>query len=86
MSYIDDETISMSARSKGMIDVSRIMRLFGGGGNEFSAAAKIKGKTLPEIKTLLVNSLKPGAFIKNFDLVPTDSQQMKLTMKNRTTL
>ncbi len=86
MAYIDDETISMSARSKGMIDVSRIMRLFGGGGNEFSAAAKIKGKTLPEIKTLLVNSLKPGAFIKNFDLVPTDSQQMKLTMKNRTTL
>ena len=86
MAYIDDDTISMSARSKGMIDVSRIMRLFGGGGNEFSAAAKIKGKTLPEIKTLLVNSLKPGAFIKNFDLVPTDSQQMKLTMKNRTTL
>lgn len=86
MAYIDDETISMSARSKGMIDVSRIMRLFGGGGNEFSAAAKIKGKTLHEIKTLLVNSLKPGAFIKNFDLVPTDSQQMKLTMKNRTTL
>lgn len=86
MAYIDDETISMSARSKGMIDVSKIMRLFGGGGNEFSAAAKIKGKTLPEIKTLLVNSLKPGAFIKNFDLVPTDSQQMKLTMKNRTTL
>lgn len=86
MAYIDDETISMSARSKGMIDVSRIMRLFGGGGNEFSAAAKIKGKTLPEIKTLLVNSLKPGAFIKNFDLVPTNSQQMKLTMKNRTTL
>lgn len=85
MAYIDDETISMSARSKGLIDVSKIMRLFGGGGNEYSAAAKIKGKTLPEIKSYLVSILLPGAFIENVDISFINKQSMKLTIKNRAT-
>ena len=86
MAYIDDETISMSARSKGLIDVSKIMKLFGGGGNEYSAAAKIKGKTLPEIKAYLVSSLLPGAFIEDIDLSFNDNKPMKLTMKNKATI
>lgn len=81
MAYIDDETISMSARSKGIIDVSKIMKLFGGGGNEYSAAVKIKGMTLPQIKTLLVSSLIPGAYIEYADL--SLNNQMKLTMKKK---
>lgn len=85
MAYIDDETISMSARSKGLIDVSKIMRLFGGGGNEYSAAAKINGKTLPEIKSYLVSILLPGAFIENVDISFINKQSMKLTIKNRAT-
>lgn len=81
MAYIDDETISMSARSKGIIDVSKIMKLFGGGGNEYSAATKIKGMTLPEVKSLLINSLLPGAYIEYADL--SLNNQMKLTMKKK---
>lgn len=86
MAYIDDETISMSARSKGLIDVSKIMRLFGGGGNEFSAAAKIKGRTLPEIKSLLESSLIPGAYIDNIDISYNSPSQMKLIMRNKATM
>ena len=58
---IDEETISISARSKGIIDVSRIMSLFGGGGNIHSAAAKVKGMTLEQVKEKL-----------NYILIPTN--------------
>lgn len=81
MAYIDDETISLSARSKGLIDVSKIMRLFGGGGNEYSAASKIKGMTLQEVKSKLISSLTPGAFIEEVKLTPEESSQMKLIKK-----
>jgi c-di-AMP phosphodiesterase-like protein len=53
LAYIDEETISISARSKGIIDVSKIMMLFGGGGNTHSAAARVKGMSLNEIKEKL---------------------------------
>jgi len=53
IAYIDKDTISISARSKGIIDVSQIMKTFGGGGNEHSAAARVKGKTIEEIKRIL---------------------------------
>lgn len=81
MAYIDDITISVSARSKGLIDVSKIMRLFGGGGNEYSAAAKIRGKSLQEVKSLLISSLMPGAYIENANISFVDENPMKLTMK-----
>lgn len=81
MAYIDDITISVSARSKGLIDVSKIMRLFGGGGNEYSAATKIRGKSLQEVKSLLISSLMPGAYIENANISFVDENPMKLTMK-----
>ena len=81
MAYIDDITISVSARSKGLIDVSKIMRLFGGGGNEYSAAAKISGKSLQEVKKLLISSLMPGAYIEEANISFVDENPMKLTMK-----
>ncbi len=72
---IDEETISISARSKGIIDVSKIMALFGGGGNVHSAAARVKGMSLSEVKDRL-----------NYILIPTniltEESQMKLTLKN----
>ena len=81
MAYIDDITISVSARSKGLIDVSKIMRLFGGGGNEYSAAAKIRGKSLQEVKSLLISSLMPGAYIEYANISFVEEKPMKLTMK-----
>lgn len=81
MAYIDDITISVSARSKGLIDVSKIMRLFGGGGNEYSAATKIRGKSLQKVKSLLISSLMPGAYIEDANISFVEEKPMKLTMK-----
>ena len=61
---IDEDTISISARGKGSIDVSKIMRLFGGGGNEYSAAARVKGKSISEIKEELNEILNPSNYLK----------------------
>ena len=65
IAYIDDETISISARSKGIIDVSKIMALFGGGGNVHSAAARVKGMTLSQVKEKLNYILIPTNIIGN---------------------
>lgn len=63
LGYIDDDTISISARSKGRVDVSSIMRLFGGGGNVFSAAAKVKGKTLKDVASALNSLLVSSTYL-----------------------
>ena len=59
IAYIDEETISISARSKGIIDVSKIMAVFGGGGNEHSAAARIKDMSIEEVKSKLNSMIIP---------------------------
>ena len=61
--YIDEETVSISARSKGIIDVSKIMKLFGGGGNEHSAAARVKGMNIENIKKVLNEILVPASYL-----------------------
>ena len=72
---IDPETISISARSKGLIDVAKIMKLFGGNGGVCSAGARVKGMTLEEVKKRL-----------NMILIPTsllpDAQPEEQTEKN----
>lgn len=81
LAYIDEDTISISARSKGLIDVSKIMRLFGGGGNEHSAAAKVKGKTLADVKLMLSSVLVPGAFVDNYSLDIGQTVESEGTLK-----
>ena len=76
---IDEETISISARSKGIIDVSKIMKLFGGGGGEHSAAAKVKGMTVEEIKAKLNNILIPPNYLEEEKNV---SNELKLKPGN----
>ena len=68
IAHIDEETISISARSKGIIDVSKIMKLFGGGGNEHSAAARIKGSTIEEVKNKLNQILIPTTYLDQINL------------------
>jgi len=65
IAYIDSDTISISARSKGIIDVSKIMSLFGGGGYTYSAAAKVKGLTINEIIDRLNEILIPTSYLEN---------------------
>lgn len=60
--FIDDELISISARSKGKIDVSEIMRDLGGGGNIYSAASKIESNDIAGISKKLEKKIKPDFY------------------------
>ena len=55
MGKLDLETIGVSARSLGDIDVSVIMKELGGGGHNSNAATQIKNKTLKEVKQMLID-------------------------------
>lgn len=65
IAYIDQETISISARSKGNIDISQIMKMFGGGGSPTSGAARIKGTSIKNIVEELTHILNPTATLGN---------------------
>ena len=52
---ISDDTIGISARSLGDIDVSVIMKKLGGGGHNSNAATQIKDKTLKEVKQSVID-------------------------------
>jgi len=56
--FIDDEIISISARSKGDIDVSEIMKSFGGGGHIYSAASELRDISFDEISKKLNKIIK----------------------------
>lgn len=55
---IDEETIGVSARSLGKINVQRIMEKMGGGGHLTNAATQVKGKTIQEVKQQLEEVIK----------------------------
>lgn len=63
LGHISEDTIAISARSKGVIDVSNIMAVFNGGGNESSAAARVKNKTVKEVIDALNKLLTPGSYV-----------------------
>lgn len=60
--YIDDDLISISARGKGKVDVSKIMSEFGGGGNCVNAAAKIQGEDINDVGKKLIKTIKPSFY------------------------
>ena len=66
---IDEDTVSISARRKSAVDVSAIMKLFGGGGSEHSAAARVKGLSISEVKEALIKILVPGPTFTQGDVV-----------------
>lgn len=57
-----EDIISISARSRGSVDVSSIMHEMGGGGNEFSAASQIKDSSLEETGEKLTRRLVPSCY------------------------
>ena len=82
LGYVDEDTIAISARSKGEMDVSAIMKIFGGGGNEYSAAARVKGETLESVKSKLEFLLNPASYLASGDLsFNFDGNQMSLKLK-----
>ena len=52
---LDDNIVGVSARSLGEIDVSDFMKELGGGGHNSNAAAQLKGKTLKEVKQMIID-------------------------------
>lgn len=56
---IEDDIISVSARSKEKINVGYIMSQIGGGGNNYSGASKFEGSNLDEIQKKLIKVIKP---------------------------
>ena len=76
IAFIDQDTISISARSKGNIDISQIMKMFGGGGSTTSGAARVKGTTIKCIVDELTHILNPTATLSNENSV---GKVLKLT-------
>ena len=58
--YTDDDVISISARSKGEINVGEIMGQLEGGGNTFSAATRLQGRELDDTVKSLKKIYKPS--------------------------
>lgn len=73
MGHIDENTVSVSARSRGKIDVGKIMEYIGGGGNAQNAAAQIKGLPLTTLEDLLSIAIEKGIKVDGEVLPPTDS-------------
>ncbi|MBE3519234.1 MAG: bifunctional oligoribonuclease/PAP phosphatase NrnA [Firmicutes bacterium] len=53
-----DEGVHVSFRTRRTVDAARIAETFGGGGHPRAAGALIKGKTLPEVKTLVLEEVR----------------------------
>ncbi len=61
---IDENTISVSARSKAEIHVGEVMQQLEGGGNQFSGATKIVNSTPDEVSKKLMKILIPKYYVK----------------------
>ena len=61
---VDENLISISARSKERVDVGKVMEALGGGGNKHSAATKITNESIEEVGKKLVKLVKPPYIIK----------------------
>ena len=62
---IDDETVGISARSTGDLNVQVIMEKFGGGGHQNVAGAQVKGTDLDELTQQVVEASQE--YIKETD-------------------
>ena len=63
MGKIEDDIVSISGRSSEVIDIGMIMEQLGGGGNQYSGAAKLKNVSVEEASKKLKKVLKPSYYI-----------------------
>lgn len=61
---VDDNLISISARSKERVNVGEVMKELDGGGNRYSAATKITDQNIEEVGKRLVKIIEPPYIIK----------------------
>ena len=63
MGKIEDDVVSISGRSSETVDIGMIMEELGGGGNQYSGAAKLKNVSVEEASKKLKKVLKPSYYI-----------------------
>lgn len=63
--FISEELISVSARSKGKVNVGEVMNDLNGGGNTYSAATKLEEKDISIVAKKLIKQLKPNFYEDN---------------------
>ena len=74
MGYIDERTIAVSARSRGRIDVRKIMECIGGGGNSQNAATQLDGIPITAIEDILsVIITDKGLMVDGEVITPVES-------------
>ena len=61
--HIDENIISVSARSNGSFDIGKVMGEIGGGGDIYKAATKIENESIEEVDRKLVRTLTPKHYI-----------------------
>ena len=61
---VDENLISISARSKERVNVGDVMKELGGGGNKCSAATKISNETVEEVGKKLIKLIESPYIIK----------------------
>ncbi|MBQ2946817.1 MAG: DHH family phosphoesterase [Bacilli bacterium] len=61
---VDGNVISISARSKEKVNVGEIMKEFDGGGNKYSAAAKLTDDNIEKVGKRLIKLIEPHYIIK----------------------
>lgn len=70
---LNEDTISISARSNGKIDVSKVMELLEGGGDTFRGATKIYGENIEDVEKKLIKILKPNFYISEKEINDEES-------------
>ena len=61
---VEENLISISARSKEKVNVGEVMKELGGGGNRYSAATKISDESVEEVGKKLIKIIEPPYIIK----------------------
>ncbi len=69
---LDENTVGLSARSTGELNVQVIMEFFGGGGHQNVAGAQVKGEKLEEILSRVVDVSQD--YIKEYDSNESDTE------------
>ena len=60
---VDENVISISARSKERVNVGQVMEVLNGGGNRYSAATKITDENIEDVGKKLIKLIKPPYII-----------------------
>lgn len=71
--YIDERTIAVSARSKGRVDVGKVMDYIGGGGNTQNAAAQLDSLSPNVLEEVLSIAIDRGMSVDGETMSPKDS-------------